>query len=456
MEMLSKLRPYLQFSKFFSIVKTNKNFVFVWIAQIFTQVAVSFIPGAIAYLSNEGVLSDATKESAASIGIISILSTVPALVAGPIAGVLADWFSKKKIMIFSNVLRFVILTAFILFTGWENQILSYLLILILTAVLQFFIPAEGGLIPQLVEKKFILFANSIFSLTVYASLAIGFLFAGPIINTTGISLLFIICACSFLLSTFFIYRVNVDEQEAKTVGPSREKTLGYLIEFMKYLVIDAYHGVSYSFRNKKLRFALLHLFTLQIGGLTLFTVVYRIGSEIYGVSAETAGLVVFAPIAIGLLSGLFGLNVFGRNRRRVGLIWFGTIISFIGFGCMGVISQIGENGFYHRWYLDKIISTGSLLAVGVSIPFMLIPAQTLIYENSKDEFRGRVLGVWLALTTSLASLVATFIGYLSDRWESISVAILILALIQAVYSFILLWLYKTKRLQSNQDIKNTN
>ncbi len=421
------------------IIIDNKNFLFLWFAQILTQSAVSFINGAIAYLSNEGVLASATEESSAGIGIILILSAFPAIIFGPIAGVFADWFSKRKIMIISNLSRFAFLALFITLRGWENQAFAYFMVLTLSIILQFFIPAEGGLIPRITNKKFILLANSLFSLTVYASLAVGFFFAGPIIELFGIATTFLICGFMFLLSTFFTLQIRLK------ISEKREAQFREFVVFIRKLFTGAYEGIKYSFKNKILRFSLTHLFILQIGGLSLVTFIYKIGSEIYGVSAESAGIVSFLPLVLGLLFGILGLNTLGQKRNRISLIITGVFINFIGFFLMGILTQ-RDSIVVFGLSPGNIFSTISLFVVGLSIPYLLIPAQTLIYENADEDFRGRVLGVWLALTTSLASVVATFIGYFSDRMGSVSGSIAVLATMEFIYLMMLVYLHKRKGL----------
>lgn len=425
-----------QLEKIRNLIDESRNFFTIWIAQILTQTAVSITSILIGILSHEGVLSPGTKDSSASIGIIVALSNFPDLIISPIAGVFADWVEKKKIMIYSNLIRFVMLLGFIFLAGWENLFASYVLVFLLALVLEFFIPAEGGLIPQIVSKKYMLLANSLFSLTVYSTLAVGVAFSGIILNILGIRTTFLICAFLFLVSTLLIRKLHVKEADIKKV--KGEKMIKLIIELIK----DVKNGVRYAFKEKVIRFALLHLFLLQIVALTLITIVFRIGKEIYGVSPRTAGVVVFAPMLVGLIFGLAVLNILGRKKNRVRLIWFGTNLSSIGFGLMAIVSVL--KGSVVEYMIRQSISTLSLVAIGGAMPFLLIPAQTLLHENTENKFRGRVLGIWLALTSSCASIVAVFIGYLADRVGDIFIAIIIIVLLSMSYSSFLFYLIKKK------------
>ncbi|MBN2015715.1 MFS transporter [Candidatus Dojkabacteria bacterium] len=418
-------------------VLSSRNFLLLWLAQLFTQSAVSIITILMGILSDEGTLSSGTKDSATSIGIIVNLSTLPGLVISPIAGVLADWFNKKKIMLFSNLCRLILLILFILVRGWENLILSYSLVFILSIILQFFIPAEGGLIPRVAGKKYLLLASSLFSLTVYTTLAVGLALAGLVLNVFGVGSTFVICGLLFVISDFLLMQVRVPR------NGSESKSFKYLFDFLKELITDVKSGISYAFKIKPLRFALVHLLLLQIVALTLVTIVFRIGSEIYGVSPRSAGIVVFAPIVIGLLVGIASLNIFGKERNRTHLIWVGTIFSIIGFGFMAMISAM--NGMLEKVFLDEAVATISLIAVGLSVPFLLIPAQTMIHENTKSSFRGRVLGIWLALNSSFSSIIAVFMGIITDKVGDIFITIMTILILAILYSGTIFYLYIVKK-----------
>jgi DHA3 family macrolide efflux protein-like MFS transporter len=423
-----------------NIITSNKQFLFLWTSQILTQSAVSIISVMIGILSHEGTLSEGTEGSAAGIGIIVNLSTLPGLFVAPFAGVFADIFNKKRIMILADVLRFVILVFFIIIEGWENIWISYLLVFLLTTILQFYIPAEGGILPKVVKKKYILAANSLFSLVVYSTMGVGVVFSGLFLNIFGTNYTFLILALLFIISDLvLIFGVKV--RDIKKVTSDRFKSFTH---FIRNFVKDLKDGFRYLSKTKILKFSLAHLFLLQLVGLTLITIVFRLGEEVYGVSTRTAGAVVFGPMILGLVMAFASLNIFGRNRNRIKLILVGTIISSIGFFLMTVVSS--AEGILARFFLTEIVASLSLLLIGFSIPFVLVPPQTLIYESTKDAFRGRIQGIWIALTSSLASLFSLPIGLLVDMADDITIGIAILVAGDIIYTLSLLYLLKRKYL----------
>jgi len=419
------------------IFQANQKFFLLWLAQILTQSAVSISTIIIGILSHEGTISSALKESSASIGVIVDLSTLPGLLVAPIAGCVADKFDKKKIIIYSDVIRFFLLAVFTFFYGWQNMWLSYLLVFVLSIILQFFIPAEGGIIPQIVKKEYLIVANSLFSLTVYSTMAVGVAFSGLFLNTLGVKNTFIVCSILFITSSILIRFVKIEKEEKKSSKLE-------LIPFLKSMFHNIRGGVSHVLNHSKLRFALTHLFLIQIVGLTLVTIVFRIGEEIYGVSPRNAGLVVFAPLGMGLLAGVVCLNTIVRKRNRIKLILLGTFLSSIGFSLMAFISIY--DGILTEGFLGDLFANLSLFSIGLSMPFLLIPGQTLMHENTEDRFRGRILGIWVALTSSLASIFATFVGLVTDIMGNISFTVIFIVFADLAYSVIIMYLLKKKSL----------
>jgi MFS family permease len=428
------------FSKIKSTVINNKSFLFLWISQVFTESAVSIINILIGILSDEGTLSTATKDSASGIGLILVFALLPGLIFAPIGGVVADWFSRKIIMITANVVRFLLIVGFILIRGWTNRWISYGLIFSLSVALQFFIPAAGGLTSTLVQKKYMLFANSLFSITVYGMLAVGLVFAGLSLNIFGVERTFLIAAILFVFSTALLSSISDPSKRKK----KKVTVLLDIIKVIKSLLKSLKVGLVYSFKKPLVRYALIHMFLLQIVGLIIATLVFRIGSEIYGVSARSAGLVVFSPLVIGLLVGLVFLNTFGRKKNRIQLIWWGTLVSFFGLSFMLVISWFRDS--FVNVFFKQVVSTLSLLFVGATIPFLLIPGQTIIHENTKEKFRGRVLGVMLALTSSIASIVASVFGVFTDAIGDISFPLFFIVISDILYSLILYFVFIRKKL----------
>src|SRR5579875_2384553 len=106
---------------FAQLLRQNRNYRFTWSGQIVSEVGDHF--------NNIAVLSLAMAEthSGAVIATLMLSRAIPAVLAGPIAGVLLDRFDRQKIMIASDLVRGVIALGFILAIRYQQAWLLYLL-----------------------------------------------------------------------------------------------------------------------------------------------------------------------------------------------------------------------------------------------------------------------------------------------------------------------------------------
>jgi MFS family permease len=163
-------------------VVKNGDFAKLWGAQVLSQTAQQIVNFALVLQ-----VASITKSSTATSGII-IAFTVPAILFSAIAGVFVERNSKKLMLGLTNVLRGVMLLAF-LFTDPRWGVgavlpIFYTATFLFASVSQFFNPAEAALIPMLVKKRELVAANGLFNLTLSATQLGGFVVLGPLLLNT--------------------------------------------------------------------------------------------------------------------------------------------------------------------------------------------------------------------------------------------------------------------------------
>lgn len=410
---------------------SNRNFFILWIAQVVTLASTATINVLVGILSDEGSLSSSTKQSVFGISLIILVANMPSLFFAPVAGVVSDNFDRRKIMFLSNIMRFFLVFFFIIFKGWHNIASAYILIFFLSVILQFFIPAEGAMIPILVEKKYILFANSLFAITSYSSIVVGAAIAGVYLNLFGKLGSFVLCGIMFIVSGLLVLKIKVSNIASK----QGKKRILAPVKILRSVIVSIIEGVKYVNQNKILQFAIGHSFLIQSFVLILLSMIFEIGRELFGVSARMAGAVVLAPAVIGLALGFSILNTFGKNNSRIKLIFWGVILGGISLLIAALFSINKEHITSPE--LFQFISFFFLVLLGFSAPFLVIPAQTLLHENTQDYIRGRVLGIWSAVITALSTIPSLLFGFIADRLGKVSNILLIISLLAVVYSVIL-------------------
>lgn len=144
-------------------------------------------------------------ESATLFASILILSTVPRLILGPFAGVLVDWFDRKKIIVGFDFLSGVTISmmAILYYSLGELPLWSiYTVSIILSLISTLFQPAISTMIPTIMKKDDLVDANAIKN--VYQTIAslISPLLAGFLMSFSVIGVILIINAISFFISSF--------------------------------------------------------------------------------------------------------------------------------------------------------------------------------------------------------------------------------------------------------------
>ena len=151
----------------------NRNYFLLWTGQL-----ISNIGNAIYFIILPWMILDLTG-SKFSTSIVITCSYLPAIVFGLSAGIIIDKYSKKRIIIYSDFIR-AILIMFIPLSMILDLISPFLIGLItfcISVVSTFFYPARDSIIPLIVKKDELSIANSLISISVQISQLLGPLLA---------------------------------------------------------------------------------------------------------------------------------------------------------------------------------------------------------------------------------------------------------------------------------------
>ncbi len=188
-------------NRYITLIKTNPNFRYLWFSQIVSLLGDWFnlIASAalVANLSNSGL----------AIGGIFLARLLPPFVLGPVVGVVADRFDRRKILIASDLFRTVIVLGFLLVRNEQDIWLLYVLTVLQLSLSAFYEPTRAAVLPSLVSRENIITANALSGATWSSMLAIGAGLGGLATAAFGTSTAFILDAATFILSAWFITRM---------------------------------------------------------------------------------------------------------------------------------------------------------------------------------------------------------------------------------------------------------
>lgn len=218
----------------FAVLK-RRNFALMWTGQL-----VSTIGSALTSLAASIYIYRETGGSALSVGLMLIATAAPSLLLGLVAGVFVDRYDRKRMMIVADLLRAVLVFLIPVLVPY-NMIWLYVMVMLTTAVGQFFDPAYESVLPEVAEDKELAAANSLMAISSFGSTAIGFAASGLIASRYPIEYAFYLDALSFLFSAGCILLLRVRKLEV-----SDTTTVAVVISNLK-------SGISYLFKSPVLR-----------------------------------------------------------------------------------------------------------------------------------------------------------------------------------------------------------
>ncbi len=373
---------------YWRLLRSNRNFRRLWVAQIVSELGDWFYTVAIYTL-----LLQFTGR-AQSVGLALTLQVLPQAFVGPSAGVVNDRMRRKRVMIAADVIRAGIVLAMILVRSRGTVALIYPLLVAEMVMAAFFEPARNAVIPNIVEREQVIVANTLASITWSFDLAIGATLGGVVLAFVGRDAVFVINALSFVISALLLSGMKFDEPHAAGRPPLRARDA---LDFSPMLA-----GLRYLRRQPRLAATVL-----VKGGLGLMIgatwVIYAImGERVF--PAHVAGAGRSAALGMSLLIGARGIGAL--LGPLVGAQWAGhrderlrrgILISF----CLAA-AAVGSLALAPNVWVA--IACVVLAHCGGSVIWTF--STTMLQLHSDDAFRGRVFSADLAICMVAVALTA--------------------------------------------------
>ena len=389
--------PSISLASYFRLLRGNRNFRRLWMAQIVSEIGDWFYT-----LSIYTLLLQLTGR-ASSVALALVLQVLPQTFVGPAAGVVNDRLRRKHVMIAADLVRVGVVLAMLLVRSRSAVWLVYPLLLAETVMAAFFEPARSSVIPNIAARGEVLIANTLSSATWSVNLLIGASVGGVVAAFFGRDAVFILNALSFLASALLIGGMHFAEPHAESAAPLRPRDL---VDFSPVL-----EGIRYVRNHRTL---LPTVFAkggeLMIGpSWVIFTV---LGAHEFAVHWHNVDAARGAMLGMSILLGGRGLGALvgplvsarwaGRSDRRLQLgILFGYLTVAVGYGALGVSRTV--------W----MASACAMLAhAGGSTVWVF--STTLLQLHTDDRFRGRVFSADLGFSMLTIAAGAYFCGRLLD------------------------------------------
>jgi MFS family permease len=380
-------------AEFVPVLK-NKNFVYIWVSQILSQLTISIMN--FVFLIR---LFEVTG-SAISTALLWVAYSLPAMLIGPFASAVTDFTDKRMVLYLTNLLQALTIFLYGIF-GYTNIFVIYEVVFIYSLLNQFYVPSEAATLPAVLNKNQLAHGNSLFFLTQQGSLVAGFALAGFMYAFLGFNYTLLFCA--FFLFVAFISTLLLPKLKSTNTIPENFETA--VFEFFKHI------GDGYDFVKSKR--AVLTPFLLLIGfQVALQVIMVQVPAFAQGVLSiplSTAGVYVLVPSGIGAIIGALYVPKLIKKWRRKKMVIDRSLL-IIGISFLLLLSVVP---LFH-YLLRIIISFIILILIGFSFVGIVIPSNTFLQEATPVELRGRVFGNFSFLVIVVSVLPVVFSGSLVE------------------------------------------
>jgi MFS family permease len=334
-----------------------------------------------------------------SLGLAWLLFLVPRSLVRLFGGVYVDRFSRRGVMVFTEVMRGVLFgsLALVVLEGFEVVALVYLVSFLVGLLGSLFDFTTEALLPSLVPTGELVKANSFLTSTFQADSVLGPAAAGIVIGVYGVPASLMVDSLSFFVLVGALLMIRY-----KARVPAAAEQRSWLESFRE------------GWRFFKERKELVSLAVLVAGinfGLGAFWYVYAIvyASAVLGSGSTGYGLI-NAFSALGILVSSVYIGKRGLKRRRAALVF-----SLISMGAW--ITALS--------FVDSLtVALGVIFLFGLGVPFVAVTSTSYYQEIVPDEMRGRVFGV-RHFFDYLAVPAGIVFGVFATQYVGVSLAILV-------------------------------
>jgi MFS family permease len=416
---------------YYQLLRRNRSFRRLWIGQSISELGNWF--NFIAALGLVRVVSNAAAEVTT---LLLIFRLVPFTLFAPLAGAFVDRFSRRNVMIATDLLRVVVALGFLFVRQPQDLWIAYLCTVLLAFFGAFFEAAKNAAVPNITGERDLLAGNALMFSSRFLLMSLGSALGGWTAAYVGYKAAFIVNAISFVMSAYSVWLVPEEETRQRpaevTVQP-RSLYKGYWS--------DMREGWSY---------IVTHAPVATILGINI---IWAIGGGAINLIADRLGALVFAgenrigpdaAVAVFYFAGGFGLFIGMMIARRVGAYFElkQRTIAFIGWSLFiqGVFFALSGVMPTLVWSCVMLFISRVLLGAEFAVQ------ETLLMRLVPDKLRGRVSTTDRAGEMMIWSFSTAIAGW-SLHWITPRALTVISGLLSGIAGIVWLLLFVTRRVR---------
>jgi MFS family permease len=360
--------------------------------RLFLASVVSLAGDWFSFVAVAGLVTELTGRAGAP-AFVFAATVLPVFVASPVAGVLADRFDRRRILVIADLGRVPIALALCAAAHWSSAPLAFAVVTALALGASFSDPVASAATPNLVDGADLASAQSLMGAVWGSMLMVGAGIGGLVAELFGRQTAFVIDATSFLASAWLIAGIRRPMQQAvgrRDAGSMRD-ALGYIRSTPVVLrLVCAKGGVSSA--------------NGIVGLLPAFA-----ASRFAGTSIATGLL--FAARGLGAMVGpIAARRVIGATPARR------AIVAMCGASTLTYCAVYAVFPLNHAFAVALLLVMCAHLGGGAQWSLSTYGLQ----RETPDHFRGRVLSLDYGLATLWIGVSSVAAGLLADQWDTAS------------------------------------
>tara|TARA_Y100001970_G_scaffold102682_1_gene128926 strand:+ start:1829 stop:3055 length:1227 start_codon:yes stop_codon:yes gene_type:complete len=377
-------------------------------------------------------LFDTIEEAAINVGLVMFVRTMPHFTLGLFAGVFADNFNRKTLLVVTKigVVFIQIIFMFVVFMDHLSMTWVYLYTFFRGATMAFDQPARRAMIANVVPQELYTNAMALSMGTVQATRIIAAAGAGWIIALTsgvdriteadyGFQFPVTIILILYTLAFIFTYLINYSHEVINNEGENKKN--------LQYVFAELIEGLRFSWSRKDIRAVVIMAACFFLFGMVFMQVFAPLFAKILGIGEKGLGILL-SMSGVGGASGAVFLAAVNPNNKRG--IWILSSQIALGLSLIFFALSVAFDNMMVIYFM------AILIGLSQAIIFPLI--NSVLMKLTPDHLRGRAMGLlsldraFVSLGAAIAGPTAAYVGVANGQ---------ILFGVGCVMSGIFLWIF---------------
>jgi MFS transporter, DHA3 family, macrolide efflux protein len=350
-----------------------------------------------------------STESGMMMTLFIICGFIPTFILSPFAGVWADRYNRKILIILADglIAASTLILAIVFLMGYDAVWLLFLMAAIRAIGTGIQTPAVGAILPQIVPKDKLTKVNGI-----NGSLQAVIMFVAPIVSAGLLSMatLEVIFFIDVITAVIAIVTLLGFLKIASHQKAGDQQPLSYLNDFKQGVTyIKNHHFLKQLF----LFFGVFFVLMAPAAFLTPLQVARSFGDDVWRLTA------IEIAFSVGMMAGGGVIASWGGFKNKIHTMTLASLL-------MGVCTlALGVVPVFSIYLLFMAI-------FGIAMPVFNTPTTVLLQEKVDESYLGRIFGVFGMISTSMMPIGMLIFGPLADvikvEWLLVGTGVLILVL----------------------------